>query len=253
MMRSLKRKVFYSLFLSAMAIGLGLGCGEAPPPKEPRALVDGDGDGLASKKFYGRDCDDTNPAIPQPKEIPNNKEDDNCNGQIDEVTLNVGPWVLQVPSPPQNIPPKLRKFLLGIDIRTNPRNYVQYIRCFHFIYPLKSTVNGKTVIVKQALSGFTVGETPFLDNKATLEYTDEKQTGITYKLTAIAVAADKIKGTLRVIDKSKDMKVDVTFNFIGKYTGKQTPAEFQQPQGFCWFCFNSNICPDLEAQQASKK
>ena len=48
------------------------------------SLLDGDQDGNAPRVCGGTDCNDENPDIPADTEIPDNDEDDNCNGEIDE-------------------------------------------------------------------------------------------------------------------------------------------------------------------------
>ncbi len=237
------RSLLKLLFLFAGIFFLNSGCGEAPEAKEPRKLVDSDSDGYASKAFYGRDCDDNNPMIPRRREEPGNNIDENCNGQVDEVFLYEGPWVLSVTQFPSDLPPNRRKAKLAIDIRTSKRSYIQYIRCFSFSLFLKSKVKDLVLSVNQRLVGYSSADSPFLDNKSQFTFYDKKN-NITYKFEAIAVTPTTIKGTLTVRDDSPEMKTTGIFKFTGKYTGDKTPAEFHGP--FCSFCYGQNTCPEPE-------
>ena len=252
------------VFLVLLIVVDLVGCGEAPPPgwcivgdgqyKEPdpitgcgtlaqvpkRALVDEDADGVASKKFFGRDCDDSNPNIPTQLEVPGDKIDNNCNDQIDELNVDTGHWRLSTPLQPT------AKW--DIDIFTNERTKIQYIRCLQFQFALKSTVNGKTYNITQWQSGLRPTDIPITDNKFTWKL-DRPNESVKISFTGTFVAnpaklgtSVEVRGTVIVSDTDPEVKAPpVTLPYVGRIQ-IPSPAD-AAAQAFCKRCYSGGVCP----------
>lgn len=215
------------------------GCGEADQGPS-RRLVDGDADGVASKKFFGRDCNDEDPNIPTRLEVPGDKIDNNCNEQVDELNAEVGHWRLSTVGQP--------KAKWDIDVYTNPKTAVQYIRCLQFQFALKSTVNGKTYNITQWQSGLRPTDIPVINNKFTwkLDRPDES-VKIAFSGTFVPSSTKKgmsveVRGQLVLSDSDKEVKAPpVTLTFIGKYQDPSPPDNASKD--FCGRCYRGGVCP----------
>lgn len=240
------------------------GCGEAPPPgwcivgngvyKQPdpitgcgtlaqvptRALVDEDADGVAGKKFFGRDCNDADPSIPAKLEVPGDKIDNNCNGQIDELNVKEGHWRLGTPGQPQ------AKW--DIDVTTSEKTAVQYIRCLQFQFSLKSTVNGKTYNITQWQSGLRPTDIPIVDNQFSwkLDRPDES-VKITFTGTFIGSSTEKgmsveVRGNVIVSDTDPEVKAPaLNLPYVGQFQ-KVSPSD-EAATAFCRRCYIDGLCP----------
>ena len=222
-------------------------CGQAPPATNPRPLVDNDGDGYPAKRHGGRDCNDNDKKInPLAKEIIGNKIDENCNGQIDEVTAKEGHWRLTTP--------KQSKSTWHIEIRTDRDTGMQYVRCLQFSFVLHSTVHKNTRYnMTQWQSHLPPTTIKFQkigkDTMFTWKY-DKKDD--TVKTTFVGVVVDtnndgigdQLRGTLTLEDRDKDVLAKEVLPFTGVFEDFVKPNE--TTSHFCDRCYGNPVCPAPE-------
>ncbi len=215
------------------------GCGEADVGP-PRRLVDGDADGVASKKFFGRDCNDEDPKIPTALEVPADGIDNNCNGQKDELNVKIGHWRLST-----NPQPKAK---WDIDVFTNTKTGIQYIRCLQFQFVLKSTVNKKNYNITQWQSGLRPTDIPIVNNKFSwkLDRPDES-VKISFSGTFVPSSKEKgmsanVRGQFILSDTDPEVKAPpLRLNFLGRYQ-TISPKDVAS-QEFCGRCYAGGVCP----------
>jgi hypothetical protein len=217
---------------------LSISCGEAPKGP-PRPLVDSDGDGIASTAFFGRDCNDNDPGIPTEKEIPGNKIDDNCNGLIDEITVNEGHWRLTTSGQPTSF--------WDLDIRTHKATALQHINCLQFKFQLRSTVDSRLYNITQWQSGLsyttaTLGLDPKTKETFVMWKLDRPEETVKITLNAIFTSETNVKGTILLQDTDPKIKASVTLNFFGRYV-KPSPSD-AAAKSFCNICYDSETCPN---------
>ncbi len=217
------------------------GCGQAPPATTPRPLLDSDGDGYPSNYHGGKDCDDNNPKInPLATEIPNNGKDENCNGQVDEVTAKIGHWRLTTPKQP--------KASWHLEIRTNPDTGIQYIRCLQFNF----LVSGKKKYYMNLWQSHLPSKNAPIKKQGsktafTWSYDRKDDTVKTYlegwveDLDGDGVG-DHLKGKIRIKDVAKNVQADFTLSFTGVYEDPNPSDE--RTRQFCDRCYGDATCKE---------
>lgn len=239
--------------LLLLASALAVGCGQAPKSDTSRPLVDSDGDGYPAIRHGGRDCDDQNAVInPLAKEIPGNGLDDNCNGQEDEVTARLGHWRLTTP--------KQAAAGWHIDIRTDEKTGVQYVRCLQFSFQLQ----GKGVIFnltqwQSNLPSSSIkieqvdGKTKFkwVYDRSQVEDPGQRDTVKTeftgeIKDTDGDGLGDSVVGKIIVEDVDPAVNTKINLDYTGK--PEKPSANDERASKFCDRCYADASCPADKAQ-----
>ncbi|MEM1008088.1 MAG: putative metal-binding motif-containing protein, partial [Myxococcota bacterium] len=184
-------------------------CGEASVSETRRPVVDEDGDGYASPLFSGRDCDDRDATKnPASNEVLNNDIDDNCNGQVDELTVKTGVWRLTSTDPKQ----KNSHWLMYV--RLDDRLGIQFVQCIRFQALLSSAELKKDTNLTFAIRDATVREASLVNNKVTWEHKPEGKSE-SFRLALTFSQTEQVSGELRVDDISPDIKGTATIQVQG--------------------------------------
>lgn len=231
-----------SLFVLLRLLGVFVllsfvGCGEAPPPTTSRVsmMADSDGDGYVSIRHGGRDCLDTDPETnPMTKENPNNKKDDNCNGQEDEFTLKTGHWRLTTNQGKK----------IDFDVRTDKKTGVQYIRCLQIKFKLESTeTKGSYFDYTQWRTGMPADGIKIVNNVFKWVLDEPQETvKITWEGTFTSTTA--VKGTILGRDEDPKVKNSEKFTYNGQYL--TTPPTDKAAESFCNRCYGESGCPQQQ-------